>query len=163
MLYLDIALYIIALLCIMAGLAGTIMPMLPGIPLTFAGLWLIAWVDDFAHAGVWTLSTVAAVGIIAMLLDFIAGALGAKRVGASRMAIWGALVGTIVGMFFGLLGLIAGPFLGALAGELSTGNSVLRSTHVSFATWVGMLLGVIAKIALTFVMLGIVLFAFLFT
>ncbi|HEX7339430.1 MAG TPA: DUF456 domain-containing protein [Rhodanobacteraceae bacterium] len=153
--YLDIVLYVVAALLVLAGLAGSILPILPGIPMIFGGLWLAAWVDGYQHVGWGTLSIVAILGIIAMALDFIAGALGAKRVGASRLAIWGAFLGTIAGMFFGVFGIIIGPFVGALIGELMNGNSVLRSTHVSIGTWIGMLLGTLAKLVLSFMMVGV--------
>lgn len=158
---LDIVLYVVAALLVLAGLAGSILPMLPGIPLIFGGLWLAAWTDGYQHAGLWALTIIAVLGLIGLLLDFVAGALGAKRVGASQLAIWGALIGTVVGMFFGLVGLLLGPFVGALAGELASGNSVLRSTHVSVGTWVGMLLGTLAKLVLSFMMIGVFLFALL--
>lgn len=151
---LDIALYVVAALLVLGGLAGSILPLLPGIPMIFGGLWLASFVDGYQHAGKWTLIIVAILGIIAMALDFIAGAMGAKRVGASKLAIWGALIGTIVGMFFNVVGLIIGPFIGALAGELLNGNSVLRSTEVSIGTWIGMLFGTLAKLVLSFMMIG---------
>lgn len=150
----DIILYIVAAILVLGGLAGSILPILPGIPMLFGGLWIASWADNYQHAGLWTLIIIAVLGIIAMTLDFVAGAFGAKRVGASQMAIWGAFFGTIVGMFFGIVGIIIGPFLGALVGELANGNSVLRSTHVSVGTWVGMLLGTLAKLVLSFMMLG---------
>ncbi len=155
----DIVLYIVAAVLVLVGLAGSILPILPGIPMIFGGLWLAAWVDGYQHAGFWSLTTIAIIGIIAMALDFVAGAFGAKRVGASRMAIWGAFLGTIAGMFFGFVGIIIGPFVGALLGELANGNSVLRSTHVSVGTWVGMLLGTLAKLVLSFMMVGVYLVA----
>lgn len=158
---LDIVLYVVAALLVLVGLAGSILPILPGIPIIFGGLWLAAWVDGYQHAGGWTLGIIAVLGVIGLLLDFVAGALGAKRVGASQMAVWGALIGTIVGMFMGLVGLLVGPFLGALVGELASGNSVLRSTHVSIGTWIGMLLGTLAKLVLSFMMIGVFLFALL--
>ncbi len=156
---LDIVLYVVAAVLVLGGLAGAILPILPGIPMIFGGLWLAAWVDGYQHAGWWTLIIIAILGLIAMALDFVAGAFGAKRVGASRMAIWGAFLGTVVGMFFGFVGIVVGPFLGALAGELANGNSVLRSTHVSVGTWVGMLLGTLAKLVLSFMMIGVYLVA----
>lgn len=158
---LDIVLYVVAALLVLAGLAGSILPILPGIPMIFGGLWLASWVDGYQHAGLWTLVIIAILGIIAMALDFVAGAFGAKRVGASKMAVWGTFIGTIVGMFFGFVGIVVGPFLGALAGELANGNSVLRSTHVSLSTWVGMLLGTLAKLVLSFMMIGVYLVALL--
>lgn len=158
---LHLVLYIVSGLLVVVGLAGSILPILPGVPILFGGLWLAAWVGGYQYAGLWTLVIIAILGIIALLLDFVAGAFGAKRVGASKSAIWGSLIGTIVGMFFGLLGILFGPFVGALLGELTNGNSVLRSTHVGIGTWIGMLLGTLAKIALSFMMIGVFLFAVL--
>jgi uncharacterized protein YqgC (DUF456 family) len=86
---------------------------------------------------------------------------GAKRVGASRTALWGATIGTVVGMFFGLAGLVLGPFVGALAGELASGNSVLRSTHVGIGTWLGLLFGTLVKLVISLLMLGLFGFAML--
>jgi uncharacterized protein YqgC (DUF456 family) len=158
---LDIVLYTLAAVLVLAGLAGAILPVLPGVPLIFGGLWLAAWVDGYQHAGLWTLLAIAVLGALAMLLDFVAGMLGAKRVGASGAAVWGALLGTVVGIFFGLPGLLLGPFVGALAGELSSGGSVLRSAQVGVGTWIGLLLGTLAKLVLSFAMIGVFAFALL--
>jgi uncharacterized protein YqgC (DUF456 family) len=158
---LDIVLYTLAAELVLAGLAGAILPVLPGVPLIFGGLWLAAWVDGYQHAGLWTLLAIAVLGALAMLLDFVAGMLGAKRVGASGAAVWGALLGTVVGIFFGLPGLLLGPFVGALAGELSSGGSVLRSAQVGVGTWIGLLLGTLAKLVLSFAMIGVFAFALL--
>ncbi len=151
----DIALYLLAALLMLAGLAGAILPALPGIPLIFGGIWIAAATDGYRHLGMWWLLGIALVGALGMITDLIAGALGAKRVGASQLAVWGALVGTVVGMFFGIPGLAFGPFLGALAGELMAGNSVLRSTHVGVGTWLGLLLGTLVKLVASFVMIGL--------
>lgn len=157
----DAALYVLAALLMVAGLAGAILPALPGIPLLFAGIWLAAGVDHYRHAGAGWLIAIGVAGLIGMAMDFVAGTLGAKRAGASSRALWGAAIGTVVGLFFGLPGLLLGPFLGALAGELSAGNSVLRSAHVGVSAWFGMLLGTLVKLVLSFVMLGMFGFAWL--
>ncbi len=133
-------------LLILAGLAGAVVPALPGIPMIFAGIWLIAAADHYQHVGFWWLIGMACIGAVAMTLDLLAGALGAKRVGASRRAVWGALLGTVIGLFFGLPGLLLGPFVGALLGELAAGNSVLRSTHVGMSAWVGLIFGTLIKL-----------------
>ena len=127
---LDIALYVLAALLIVGGLAGSVLPALPGIPMVFGGIWLAAAVDGYRHLGVWWLLIIGAIGTVGVVVDFVASTLGAKRVGASKQALWGAAIGTIVGMFLGIPGLLFGPFVGALLGELASGNSVLRSTHV---------------------------------
>lgn len=147
--------YIAAAVLVVVGLAGTVLPALPGVPIVFAGMWLAAWVSDYTRIGVWTVVLLGLLAGLAVLLDFVAGMLGARRVSASGAAIWGALIGTVVGLFFGLPGLLLGPFVGALIGEASAGGTILRSTHVGVATWIGLLFGTLAKIALSFTMLGI--------
>jgi uncharacterized protein YqgC (DUF456 family) len=142
----ETLLYIIAALLIAGGLAGAIVPALPGIPLIFGGIWLIAGVDRYRHLGRWWLIGIASVGALGLLLDILAAALGAKRVGASRRAVSGALAGTLVGLFFGVPGLLLGPFLGAVLGELSAGESVLRSTQAGIGTWIGLLCGTLVKL-----------------
>src|SRR5580693_4489706 len=142
----QVLLHVIAALLIAAGLAGAVVPALPGIPLIFGGIWLFAGMDHYRHVGLWWLLSIAVVGTVGLTLDLLAGALGAKRVGASPRAVWGALLGTLIGLFFGLPGLLLGPFFGAVLGELSAGNSMLRSTHVGVSTWVGLLLGTLIKL-----------------
>jgi uncharacterized protein YqgC (DUF456 family) len=158
----DIVLYVVAALLMVAGVAGAILPALPGIPLIFAGIWLAAGVDHYRHLGPWWLVAIAVAGLIGMAMDFIAGLLGARSVGASGRALWGAAIGTVVGMFFGLPGLLLGPFIGALLGELASGTSVLRSAHVGLSTWFGMLVGTLVKLVMSVVMLGMFAFAFVF-
>lgn len=157
----DVLWYVTAAIVILVGIAGTIAPALPGVPVVFAGMWLAAWVDDYALIGTGTLILLGVLAGLAVLLDFVAGVLGARRVAATGAALWGATIGTVVGVFFGLAGLLLGPFIGALIGEASAGASIIRSTHVGVATWVGLLFGTIAKIALSFTMLGIFITALL--
>jgi uncharacterized protein YqgC (DUF456 family) len=147
--------YAAAAVLILVGLAGTLLPGLPGVPLVFAGMWLAAWVGGYAEIGAWTLVVLGVLATLAVALDFVAGLLGARRVAASKGALWGAAIGTVVGLFFGLPGLLLGPFLGAVVGELRAGSGVTRSTRVGVATWIGLLFGTLAKIALSFTMLGI--------
>jgi len=149
------ALDIIAVALMVVGLAGAIVPALPGIPLIFVGIWLAAAVDGYRHLGLWWLIGIAAVGTIGLTLDLLAGALGAKRVGASRRAVWGALMGTLIGFFFGLPGLLLGPFLGAMLGELAAGNTVQRSTHVGVAAWVGLIFGTMSKLLSSVIMVAL--------
>jgi uncharacterized protein YqgC (DUF456 family) len=151
----EIAFYTLAALLIIGGLAGSILPTLPGIPMVFGGIWLAAAVDNYRHLGLWWLLIIGALGAAGVIIDFVASALGARRVGASKRALWGASIGTVVGMFFGIPGLLFGPFIGALAGELSSGNSVLRSAHVGVGTWIGLLVGTLVKLVLSFVMVGL--------
>jgi uncharacterized protein YqgC (DUF456 family) len=158
----DIALYLLAAVLIIGGLIGSIIPALPGLPMIFGGIWLSAAVDNYRHIGAWWLLIIGALGAAGVIIEFIASTLGAKRVGASRLALWGASLGTLAGLFLGIPGLIFGPFVGALLGELASGNSVLRSAHVGVGTWIGLLFGTLLKLVISFVMVGLFGLALLF-
>ena len=154
--------YAIAVLLVIVGLLGTILPALPGLPLVFAGMLLAAWVDGFEQVSVTVVAVLGVLTVLSLLIDFWATAAGAKRVGASRKAVVGAVVGTVVGLFFGPIGLFAGPFVGALLGELWHGRSVRASnvgqaTKVGFGTWMGIVFGIVLKLGLACTMF--VLFA----
>lgn len=152
--------YVIAVLLVVAGIAGTILPALPGLPLVFAGMLLAAWAGDFQQVGVPMLVVLGVLTAFSLVVDFWATALGAKRVGASRLAIIGAMVGTFGGLFLGPLGLLMGPFAGAIGGELIHRRSLLKqdlghATRIGIGTWFGILFGTVLKLALAFTMLGL--------
>ena len=151
----DIALYLLATALIIGGLIGSVIPALPGLPMIFGGVWLVAAVDNYRHIGLWWLLLIGGLGTAGVIIEFIASTLGAKRVGASRLALWGASLGTLVGMFFSIPGLLLGPFIGALLGELASGTSVLRSAHVGVGTWIGLLFGTLLKLVISFMMVGL--------
>ena len=151
----DMALYLLAAALIIGGLIGSVIPALPGLPMIFGGIWLTAAVDDYRHLGLWWLLIIGGLGTAGVVIEFIASTLGAKRVGASRLALWGASLGTLAGMFLGIPGLLLGPFIGALLGELASGTSVLRSAHVGVGTWIGLLFGTLMKLVISFMMVGL--------
>ncbi|MBL8300093.1 MAG: DUF456 domain-containing protein [Rhodanobacteraceae bacterium] len=157
----TVVLYVLAAAMIVIGLLGTVLPALPGVPLLFAGMFLAAWTGSFVYIGPLTLGVLGVLCALAIAADIVASLLGAKRVGASTWALVGAGVGTFAGFFFGLPGLILGPFLGALGGELMAGSSLKRAAHIGIGTWLGMLFGTLAKVALAFAMIGVFLFALL--
>jgi uncharacterized protein YqgC (DUF456 family) len=152
--------WLLAILVVIAGLAGTIIPALPGIPLVFLGLFLVAWIDDFTAVGWTAVGFLGALTVIGWLVDLAAGAAGARYMGASRRSFWGATIGAVAGLFFGLPGIILGPFIGAVLGELSTGRDVLHSSRVGVGTWLGMVVATAAKLAIAFLMIGIVVLQF---
>jgi uncharacterized protein len=158
---LDIALYVLSAALIIGGLIGTVIPILPGIPMIYGGIWLAAAVDGYEHIGKGWLIVLGVLAVLGILVDFLAASVGAKRVGASSRALWGATLGTFVGLFLGLPGLLLGPFLGALLGEFTSSKSVLRSAHVGAATWLGLLFGALVKLAISFMMIGLFAFAML--
>lgn len=149
----------LVVLLVAVGLLGVIVPVLPGVVLVLAGLVLGAWIDDFAYVGRWTLATLGVLAVLTYAIDFVASALGAQRVGAHRRAVVGAAAGALVGLFFGLPGILLGPFLGAAIGQLSVEGSLERAGRVGVATWVGMALGGAAKLALVLSMVALFVFA----
>lgn len=154
--------YAVAAVLVVVGLAGVVLPALPGLPLVFAGMLLAAWAGDFQRIGPLALVILGLLTALSVAADFIATAAGARRVGAGPMAVWGAALGTLAGIFFGPLGLLAGPFLGALLGELWHTRALRRATHVGLATWMGLLLGTVLKLALAFAMVGLFVLAWFF-
>jgi uncharacterized protein len=151
--------FVLAGLLVLTGLAGSILPALPGVPLVFGGLLLAAWADDFQRVSWVVLLILGLMTVLSFAIDFAATAMGAKRVGASKLAIVGALIGTLGGFVLGLPGLIFGPFVGAVTGEMLTHGEMQRATRAGFATWVGLVFGTLTKLALVFTMLGIFAFA----
>lgn len=158
----TILLWGLAVALVLVGLAGMVLPALPGAVLVFLGLLVAAWADGFNHVGWPSLTLIGGLTALAYGIDLAASALGAKRVGASPRATWGALAGTIVGLFFGIPGLILGPFLGAFLGEYTVRREMREAGRVGVGTWIGMVVGAAAKVALVFAMLGVFALAFFF-
>jgi len=148
-------LWTLAIVLIAAGLAGLVLPALPGPVLLFAGFVVGAWAEDFRYIGVGTLGVLGLLAILAYVADFVAGSLGASRYGASRRAVIGAAVGAVVGIFFGPIGILLGPFAGAVLGELSANKGLHAASRAGFGATLGMLIGTAAKLALGFTMLGL--------
>ena len=159
---LSIILITIGVILMLIGLAGVVLPALPGIPLLFAGILLVAWGDDFTHVGIPTLVILGALTATAIAADLVASLVGAKRVGASKLALVGAALGTVVGLFFGLIGILLGPFIGAFVGEYWNGRQTGAAARVGLGTWLGMVVGAVVKIAIAFLMLGVFALAFAF-
>ncbi|MDE2053301.1 MAG: DUF456 family protein [Xanthomonadaceae bacterium] len=151
--------YVIAGVLIVAGLVGAILPNLPGIPVMFGGMLLAAWVGHFAKIPMWVIVFLGVLAAFSIVFDFFAGAYGAKKFGASKAAVWGAFIGTIVGLFFSIPGIILGPFIGAVIGQLASGSAIEHATRVGFGTWIGLLIGTAIKLAVAFMMLGTFAFA----
>ena len=151
----QILLWVFAALFIAAGFSGLILPVIPGIPLVFIGLVMLAWAENFAYVGWVTLVILGVLALASYGVDFLATALGAKKFGASPRAIWGAAIGTLLGLFFGLPGLVLGPFLGAVVGEFSGKASLKAAAHAGVGATLGLLFGALLKIALAFAMVGV--------
>ena len=151
----SIVLWIVGVLLVIAGIAGIIVPALPGHVLIFAGLLLVAWADNFTRVSGWSLALIGVIGAFSYTVDFAAAALGAKRVGASRRAVVGAGLGTLLGIPFGLPGVLLGPLAGAVLGELTVHRQWRRVAGVGIAAWIGFLVGTAVKVGLAFAMIAI--------
>lgn len=152
-------LYTLAVIMMLIGVAGTFLPALPGVPLTFAGMLLFAYAGNFQYIGGWTIVVLAVLTVLAVALDFIASLIGTKGAGASKWAMLGAAVGTVVGIFFGLPGLVLGPFVGAVIGELIAQKDMEQATKAGLGAWVGLIVGMAAKVAVTATMFGVLVLA----
>lgn len=153
----SLVLLVLGVLLAVVGFAGVVLPALPGAPVLFAGLFLVAFAEGFAHVGGATLAALAVLTALSYAADFLATALGAKRFGASRRAVVGAVLGGIVGLFFGLPGILLGPFAGAVAGELSARRGLREASRAGLGATLGIALGLAAKLALACSMVGLFL------
>lgn len=156
----ELLLWTLAGICVGAGILGVVLPVLPGAPLVWLGMLFAAWADDFTRVSGWTLGFLAVLAASTLVIDVVASAAGAKRVRASGWAIAGAAVGTVVGLFFGLPGLVLGPFVGAVAGELAARRDWRAAGKVGLGTTLGLLLGIAVKTAVVFAMIGLFVLAY---
>ena len=161
--------WLLAISLMVVGVAGTVLPVLPGTILVLAGVIVGAWIDGFARVSGWTVAFIAVLAVLAWATDYVAALLGAKKAGASPAAVAGAAIGTVLGIFMGLVGLLFMPLLGAMAGEywhqsrrnggfVHPGEHVVagqQAARVGVATWIGQLIATVVKVVLVFLMLGV--------
>jgi uncharacterized protein len=161
---------IVAILLVVIGIAGTILPMLPGVPLVFAGLLLAAWHGGFEQVSILTMAIIGVIAAMAWAVDFFASVVTAKKMGASKYALWGAGIGAVLGISGGIVGLIIGPAIGAIIGELISHKSATKqtinkeatskATAVGIAAGLGFVLGLAVKLVLALTMLAIFAYAY---
>ena len=153
--FITYGLYGVAFLLILVGVAGTIVPALPGIPMIFAGAWLIGYMEDYQYFGWGTLIALGVLTVISLIIDWVSQTMGAQKAGATKLGLSGAFLGTIIGIPFGLVGIFLFPVLGAFIGEMIGHRDMRKAGKVSWATWIGMIAGIAAKLAIAFIMIGI--------
>jgi len=151
----SLLLWIICAILTVTGLAGLLLPVLPGAPLLFLGLFFGAWAEGFTYIGIWTLLLLAIMAALTYLVEFATSILGVKKFGGSRLAMVGAALGGIVGLFFGVPGILLGPFVGAVIGELMLQRSLNEASRSGFGTVVGLAVGVAGKLAIGIAMIGL--------
>lgn len=147
---------------ILVGLFGTVLPAVPGVPLVFAGILMAAWVDGFTRISPLTVVVLGVLTLLSLVLEYLMCYWGAKKAHASSEALWGGAIGALVGLFGGIVGVVMGPLIGAMIGEWIARRDLVRAGHVGFASWVGMLLGSAAKLAISFILIGVFLVSYFF-
>lgn len=155
----DITLAVLGAALVLVGFAGSILPIIPGPPISWAGLLLLKWTDFVNDHGaayenaLWILLFFV---VLVTILDYVVPIMGTKKYGGSKRGVWGATIGVVVGLFFGPLGIIIGPFLGAYIGEITTGKKEKEALRAAWGSFVGFLLGVGMKLMVC----GAILFFF---
>jgi uncharacterized protein len=145
------------ILLIVVGLVGTVVPLLPGTTLILAGAVVhkIVFPDGPHSLTWWVIGGMVALMLVSYGIDFVSGAVGAKYFGATRWGAVGGLIGAVVGIFFGLPGIFIGPLVGVLAGELIGGKQLVDAGKSTWGTLLGTTAGMIAKLVVALVMVGL--------
>lgn len=154
----TVLLWGLVVILVLVGLAGLVLPALPGPPLLFGGLLLAAWIEGFVYVGTGTLIALGVMAVLMFLADLAATAFGAKRFGASRRAAVGAAIGALLGLFMGLVGVVVGPFIGAVVGELSGSAGLRAAGRAGVGATIGLAIGAAVKLALGVAMIAVFLF-----
>lgn len=145
----------LTIVLMLTGLVGTVVPLLPGTTIILAA----AVVHHLAlgeaqSVGWWTLGGLFLLTVLSFIVDFVSGAIGAKKFGASRWGAIGGIVGAIVGIFFGLPGIILGPLIGVLGGEILGGKGLLPAGRSTWGTLLGTTAGMVGKLGIAALMIG---------
>lgn len=150
----------ITLLLMVLGLVGTVVPLLPGTTIILAAAILHrVMLGEAQSVGWWTIGVLTTLTVVSYALDFMSGALGAKWFGATRWGAFGGILGAIVGLFFGIIGIFVGPLIGVLLGELLGGKGLLPAGKSTWGTLLGTTAGIVARLIIAVLMIGLFLFA----
>lgn len=158
----ETLLYVLGGILLVLGVAGVVLPALPGSAFLVAGAILVAWAEDFTRVSGWTVAACVALGVLIWVTDFVAGLLGARAFGASKWAVLGAGLGLLAGLFLGLPGILLGPAVGAIALEYARDPNFDRALKAGFGAFLGFVLGTAVKVSLAFVLVGVLVLALVF-
>jgi uncharacterized protein YqgC (DUF456 family) len=147
-------LWVGVVLLVLIGILGAFLPVIPGIPLVFAGLLMGAWLDDFSRVTTTAMIVIGLLALAGFLVDFVASVFTVKSVRASRQAVIGTLLGGLIGILGGVPGLILGTVIGAVVGEIMARQSLGQATKVGVAAGLGFILAVALKLAIALVMIA---------
>jgi uncharacterized protein YqgC (DUF456 family) len=145
----DLTLAILGSVLVLVGFLGSILPIIPGPPISWVGLLLLKWTSYISEnqAGYQNVLWIMLFFVILVtILDYVVPILGTKKYGGSKRGVLGATLGVVAGLFFGPLGIILGPFIGAYLGEISTGKKDREALRAAWGSFVGFLLGIGLKL-----------------
>lgn len=149
-------------LFLLLGIAGVILPALPGVPFVLVGAVLASWIRGFDVVGITPLVWILVLAVLAQVVDFVAGAWGARLGGAGRAGFWGGIVGSLIGLFwFPPLGFLVGALLGAVVAEVAAGKQLAEAWRAGVGAFIGTIGGVAAKVLILVAMAIVMLPALL--
>jgi uncharacterized protein YqgC (DUF456 family) len=141
---------VIGSILMLLGLAGSILPILPGPPLSFIGLFLLALLKHFSPPLTLTVVVILAiVTILVIVMDYIIPLLGAKRYGASKWGVWGSVLGMAIGIFWSPFGMLAGAFIGAVVAEWLVGKRKGEALRAGWGVVMGTLFATILRLGVS--------------
>ncbi|WP_436415441.1 DUF456 domain-containing protein [Petrimonas sp.] len=147
----------LAVICLIVGAVGTVAPILPGVPLSWAGLLILKFVPSVKDNVSWAIIVILGIITIAVtILDNILPMWGTKKMGGNKKVVWGATIGLLIGFFLGPWGIIFGPFVGALIGGLLSGSKFMLATKHATGAFIGYIAGLIIKL----ITVGLIVFFF---
>ena len=147
----DVFLAISGTICIITGLLGSVLPILPGPPLSYAGILLLHF-SSYAQFSTRFLILFAALTALVAVLDYIIPIWGTRQFGGSKYGAWGAAIGIIVGLFMGPAGLVLGPFLGAFIGEIISGRKFDEALRAGLGSFIGFITGTLMRVILSLIL-----------
>jgi len=145
---------ILVILIMLAGLCGTVVPLLPDTPLIVAAAVLHHFIFGARGASWTTILVLTFLMLVSLVLDFVSGSMGAKYFGATRWGAIGGILGAVIGIFYGPVGLFVGPLAGVLLGELLGGQGLLPAGRSTWGTFLGTVAGMAGKFAIAVLMIG---------
>ncbi len=144
---------VITIIVILIGIAGTIVPFIPGVPLIFIAITTYGWYEGFHTLNAKYIAVMATLTILSILVEYLASTLGAKYFGSSKYGIYGAIIGTLLGLFiFPPAGLLFGPWIGAIVGELIAGKDFPNAFRTGIGSIVGLFSGIVFSLILAIIM-----------
>lgn len=147
----DVFIMIVGALCVLIGVAGSLLPVLPGTPVSYVGLLLLLLIDGCSFSAQFLLIMLLLV-VLQQVLNYVIPIWGVKKYGGSKAGQWGGVIGLLLGLFFVPWGIIVGPFIGAVVGEMLNGNTTSDSVRAGFGSFVGNFLTTIFGLILSGVM-----------